>query len=111
MIINLDKIESSAQKPDFNSLPLQELLIKLVSCESGLSGAEAQRRLTLYGYNEIAQGKPLSLLIRLFDNLKNPLIILLSSLGLLSYFMGDIRTTVVIVVMVLLGVVLRFFED
>jgi P-type Mg2+ transporter len=53
----------------------------------------------------------MSLLARLIDNLKNPLVILLSSLGLLSYLTGDVRATVVIMVMVLLGVVLRFFQE
>src|SRR5512143_2792224 len=49
--------------------------------------------------------------MRLLDNVKNPLVILLVALGVLSYLTGDLRATVVIFVMVLLGVVLRFFQE
>src|SRR5512143_988649 len=49
--------------------------------------------------------------MRLLDNVKNPLVILLVALGVLSYVTGDVRATVVIFVMVLLGVVLRFYQE
>jgi P-type Mg2+ transporter len=111
MITNLPKTVSPDPKTNLESLSTQALLAKLASSIEGLSATEAQRRLAIYGYNEIAREKKLSLLSRLTDNLKNPLVILLSSLGLLSYLTGDVRATVVIMVMVLLGVVLRFFQE
>ena len=43
--------------------------------------------------------------------MKNPLVILLTALGVLSFLTGDQRATVVIFVMVLLGVVLRFVQE
>jgi Mg2+-importing ATPase len=46
-----------------------------------------------------------------WDDIRNPLILLLVALGVLSYATGDLRATVVIFVMVLLGVVLRFFQE
>src|SRR5512143_30580 len=49
--------------------------------------------------------------MRLLDNVKNPLVILLIALGVLSYLTGDLRATIVIFVMVVLGVVLRFFQE
>src|SRR5512143_1792927 len=49
--------------------------------------------------------------MRLLDNVKNPLVLLLTALGVLSYLTGDLRATVVIFVMVVLGVVLRFFQE
>jgi Mg2+-importing ATPase len=45
------------------------------------------------------------------DNVKNPLVILLTALSVLSYLTGDLWATVVIFVMVLLGVVLRFYQE
>ena len=77
----------------------------------GLTEAEADERLQQVGPNEIAREKRQSLLARLLDNVKNPLVILLASLGVLSYLTGDLRATVVIFVMVVLGVVLRFFQE
>ena len=52
-----------------------------------------------------------SALIRLLSNVKNPLVILLTALGVVSFLTGDQRATVVIFVMVLLGVVLRFVQE
>jgi len=77
----------------------------------GLSEAEASSRLTKQGLNEIPREKRKSSLMRLIDNLKNPLVILLSALAVLSYLTGDLRATVVIFIMVVLGVVLRFFQE
>lgn len=67
--------------------------------------------MTQYGFNEIAREEHPSALIRLLRNVKNPLVILLTALGVLSFLTGDQRATVVIFVMVLLGVVLRFVQE
>ncbi|NTV12325.1 MAG: magnesium-translocating P-type ATPase [Desulfobulbaceae bacterium] len=86
---------------------LQELGSQL----EGLSKAEAASRLKQFGPNAIAREKQQSPLRRLVANLKNPLVLLLSALGVLSYLTGDLRATVVIFVMVILGVVLRFSQE
>ena len=52
-----------------------------------------------------------SFFARLWDNIKNPLVILLSVLGIVSYLTGDLRAAVVIASMVLLGIVLRFVQE
>lgn len=83
----------------------------LVSQLSGLSTAEADSRLKQFGTNEIAREKRHSALMRLLGNIKNPLVLLLIALGVLSFLTGDQRATVVIFVMVVLGVVLRFFQE
>jgi Mg2+-importing ATPase len=83
----------------------------LGSQPSGLSEAEAGSRLKQVGTNEIAREKRQSGLMRLLSNIKNPLVLLLLALGVLSYLTGDLRATVVIFVMVVLGVVLRFFQE
>src|ERR1039457_5094165 len=78
---------------------------------SGLSEAEAGSRLKQVGTNEIAREKRQSALMRLLSNIKNPLVLLLTALGVISFLTGDLRSTVVIFVMVVLGVVLRFFQE
>ena len=45
------------EKEDLKSLPIKELLAKLGSSPDGLSQAEAQKRLTQYGPNEIEEKK------------------------------------------------------
>ena len=83
----------------------------LNSNPNGLAEAEVESRLKDYGFNEVAQEKHQSLLLRLWDNIKNPLVLLLSGLALVSYLTGDIRATVVIALMVILGIVLRFVQE
>jgi Mg2+-importing ATPase len=87
------------------------VLKELGSQLSGLSEAEAESRLKRFGMNEIAREKRQSALMRLLGNVKNPLVLLLLALGVLSYLTGDLRAMVVIFVMVVLGVVLRFFQE
>ena len=87
------------------------VLKELGSQLSGLSEAEADSRLKRVGTNEIAREKRQSALMRLLGNIKNPLVLLLLALGVLSFLTGDLRATVVIFVMVVLGVVLRFFQE
>ena len=87
------------------------VLKELGSQLAGLSEAEADSRLKQVGTNEIAREKRQSALMRLLSNVKNPLVLLLMALGVLSFLTGDVRATVVIFVMVVLGVVLRFFQE
>lgn len=87
------------------------VLKELESQLGGLSQAEADTRLKQYGTNEIAREKRQSAVMRLLGNIKNPLVLLLLALGVLSFLTGDLRATGVIVVMVVLGVVLRFFQE
>ena len=83
----------------------------LTSQLNGLSTTEANSRLKQFGTNEIAREKRQSALMRLLGNINNPLVLLLVALGVLSFLTGDQRATVVIFVMVVLGVVLRFFQE
>jgi Mg2+-importing ATPase len=87
------------------------VLKELESQLDGLSQEEADSRRKQYGLNEIAREKHQSALMRLLNNVKNPLVILLTALGVLSFLAGDLRATVVIFVMVVLGVLLRFFQE
>ncbi len=87
------------------------LLQELASRPEGLSQAEAEARLKQVGPNEIAREKSKSALLRLVDNIKDPLVILLVALGVISFLTGDLRAMVVIFVMVVLGVVLRFYQE
>jgi P-type Mg2+ transporter len=97
-------LEKAHKEPDV-------VLKELESQSSGLSVAEADVRVKRYGLNEIAREKRQSPIMRLLDNIKNPLVILLTGLGILSYLTGDLRAMIVIFVMVLLGIVLRFYQE
>ncbi len=104
-------IKVSGQLVNCATADTQTVLNTLDASLSGLTAAAAQERLEKYGWNEVAREKRQTLAMRLVNNVKNPLVILLSILGLVSFLTGDIRATVVIFIMVLLGIVLRFFQE
>lgn len=105
------KAQDPAQLLEAARADTDTVLNGLGSQLTGLSTTEARSRLRRFGKNEIAREQPQSALLRLFRNITNPLVLLLLALGVLSFLTGDQRATVVIFVMVVLGVVLRFFQE
>src|SRR5471030_333380 len=110
-VIGADAAHDSVQLLEQAHTDCDAVLKALGSQLGGLSEAEADSRLKQFGTNEIARERRQSALMRLLSNVKNPLVLLLVALGVLSYLTGDLRATVVIFVMVVLGVVLRFFQE
>ncbi|MDD3225871.1 MAG: magnesium-translocating P-type ATPase [Clostridium sp.] len=90
---------------------IQPVLNKLNTSLNGISEEEANNRLKEYGLNEMKSEKKKSTIQRLFENIRNPLVILLSALAFISYITGDLRATLVMCIMVVLGVVLKFVQE
>jgi Mg2+-importing ATPase len=84
---------------------------QLNTSPDGLAAEEVETRLDTYGPNEVAREKRITWYMRLWGNLKNPLVILLVVLGIISYLTEDIRAAIMIFIMVVLGVVLRYFQE
>jgi Mg2+-importing ATPase len=104
-------IRFSKRLMDISSVNLESACEILNTTLRGISTEEAEERLEKYGFNEIAREKRQTWLLRLGSNLENPLVILLTVLGIISYLTGDIRATVIIFAMVLLGIILRFVQE
>ena len=88
-----------------------EILQRLKTSPSGLSEEEAVERLEVFGLNEVAQEAKHTWLRRLWTATRNPLVILLTVLAILSYATADIAGGTVMMLMVLLGVMLRFVQE
>jgi len=77
----------------------------------GLDAAEAAARLTSGGHNLIAkEGRP-SIVGELWGRARNPLNALLLSLAAVSYFLGDFRAAIVILIMVVLAITTAFIQE
>ncbi len=87
------------------------VLDQLDTTLNGLSRDEVERRLEKYGPNEVAREKRLTVLTRLWDNFKNPLVVLLLILAIISYLTGDLPSALIMLTMVLIGIVLRFGQE
>jgi P-type Mg2+ transporter len=88
-----------------------EVYALLKTAVTGLAQSEAEERLAQYGPNEVAREKRHTLLNRLVVASRNPLVILLTLLAAVSYATGDFRAGTVILLMVVLGLSLRFVQE
>src|SRR5882672_5733174 len=94
-----------------SSKPAEEVFQMLGTAPTGLTEAEAAQRLEKYGPNEVASEKKHHWWHRLYTAARNPLVILLTVLASLSYATGDFRAGTVMVLMVVLGLSLRFVQE
>ncbi|MBV8168317.1 MAG: magnesium-translocating P-type ATPase, partial [Alphaproteobacteria bacterium] len=88
-----------------------QVLAELGTTSHGLDDAEAEKRLAEYGPNAVAQEQKQSILVQLLIRLRTPLNIMLLSLAVVSYLLGDARAAIVISTMVVLSVGLSFVQE
>ena len=96
---------------EWAQVDLKDLLISLEVTEQGLSTETAERRLEEFGPNEVAHEKTARWYVMLLKNFYNPFIALLCALAVASYFLRDMEAVVVLVVMVMVSVWMRFFQE
>src|SRR5579872_5280474 len=89
----------------------EQVLVDLRTSLNGLAEEEAEERARTAGPNEIAQERKQGWLLRLLKTARNPLVILLTTLSIISFLTGDARGGTVMAIMVALSVVLRFWQE
>jgi Mg2+-importing ATPase len=88
-----------------------EVYTRMKTSAEGLSEADAEKRLAEAGPNVIASEKRRGWLWRLLTATRNPLVILLIVLAIISFATGDAHAGTVMSLMVILGVSLRFVQE
>jgi Mg2+-importing ATPase len=87
-------------------------LTSFLSCRGqGLTQAEAEARLAEHGPNTVAEEEVHGAVRRFLRTLRNPLVILLGVLAIISFATGDTGGGVVMSIMVGLGISLRFVQE
>ncbi len=89
----------------------EQLLRDLRTSLAGLTQAEAEERARTTGPNEVAQERKQGWPVRLLKIIRNPLVILLTTLSAVSFLTGDARAGSVMAIMVVLSVGLRFWQE
>lgn len=100
--ISLDQLKKSS---------LEELYSLTESKPEGLTTAEAIRRSAILGYNQIAASKKRHPFIKFLSYFKDPLILVLMGAAFISGATGGIRSMVIILTMILLSVLLNFYQE
>jgi Mg2+-importing ATPase len=90
---------------------VSEIFQRLGTSTKGLTDEEADERLEVFGANEVAQERRGGLLQRFYHAAVNPLVILLTLLAVVSFATGDLRAGTVMLLMVVLGLSLRFVQE
>ena len=96
---------------DAATAEISALFQRLTTSPQGLTEEEAAERLEVFGPNEVAQEAKHTWISRIWTAVRNPLVVLLTVLAILSYATDDIAGGTVMVLMVLLGVMLRFIQE
>jgi len=89
----------------------EEVFEMLGTVPNGLSEDDAATRIEKYGPNEVAYEKKEGWLHRLYISARNPLVILLTVLAILSFATGDSAAGTIMLLMVALGMSLRFVQE
>jgi Ca2+-transporting ATPase len=97
--------------PAWHTLEADTAVATLGSTPSGLTAAEAVRRLAEHGPNELEARRSVSALETLAAQFKNVLILILLSATMVSGFLGHTLEATVITIIVLFAVVLGFIQE
>ena len=87
-------------------LDLASTLSSVSSTEDGLSNAEAQKRLNQNGPNKLVEGKKTPLIVRFFQQMKDPMILILLAAALVSGITAAVEGESFADVIIILAVVL-----
>ncbi|MFW6117686.1 MAG: cation-translocating P-type ATPase, partial [Thermoproteota archaeon] len=79
--------------------------------ERGLTESEVKERLRKYGANELKEEKGISKFSLLIGQLKNPLVGVLVSAALISFLVGKLIDTIVVVLVIVFNTSIGFFQE
>ncbi len=104
-------VQPTLSSDEILGLPTEELLARLNTSTAGLSSQEAEKRIEVYGRNELARVHKHSAIREFLLHFKSPLIIILLIAALISGILGEIAHVVIIFVIVLVSVILDFYQE
>ncbi|MEA3363825.1 MAG: cation-translocating P-type ATPase [Thermodesulfobacteriota bacterium] len=96
---------------DNYQLNLDELVEKLRTTPAGLTNDVAAERLSAFGPNQLREEQKRSLLQMLYEQYRNPMIILLLIAALVSGVIGELADTAAILVIVVLNSLIGFIQE
>jgi Mg2+-importing ATPase len=96
---------------ELQNLSIDQIFAQFGTSQAGLSSEEAEHRLRVYGYNEFAKRKRRTTFTEFLFHLRNPLVIILLLSGILSFFLGEAPSAVIIFSIVLFSTVLDVYQE
>lgn len=91
--------------------PIQKVLNELEVTQQGLTEFEVQTRRKQFGYNELKEGKRKSAVQIFLEQFTDFLVIILMIAAIISVFLGEVQSSIVILVVVILNAVLGTIQQ
>ncbi len=104
-------MEGSMKQENWHSVETKEILKKLKTTEKGLTREEVTVRQNQYGLNELPQKKGTSVFQILWEELTDPIVLLLIVTVFFSFFIGEIVDACAIVFIILVDLVLGTIQE
>jgi magnesium-transporting ATPase (P-type) len=104
-------VDFMADNQEIFSKSVDEVLAELKTSQTGLSSQEVQRRLAMYGPNELEDKQKRTGFIEILYHLRNPLVLILLIAGLVLGFVGETTDAVIIFFIVLVSIVLDVYQE
>ena len=99
-------------KPDeqFHKIPIEDLFVDLNSSAQGLTTEQAETQRKQYGRNDITSSKKQSPILQFFEQFTNPLVLILLFAAIISIVVHEITNATIIISIILISVILDFFQ-
>lgn len=104
------KVSKEQELKKLAQLSERELYMQLRTSPQGLTEKDAKERLEEYGKNEVQAQKPTPAILLFLAGFKDPFVLVLILLAIVSFITGDIDAFVVMIIMVLLSVSISFWQ-
>ncbi len=95
----------------WHQMEIKDILEALKTSSGGLTGTDAERRLSEYGLNRLKEAKKKTPLLILLDQFKDFMILVLIGAAIISGVIGDPEDTIVIVIIVFLNALIGFTQE
>ncbi len=96
----------------WHALSAEETVQKLESdARAGLTTEQAQKRIEQYGYNELKEKEPPTFLERLWDQIKDFVVMILIVAAIISFFLGDYIESAAIIAIVILNTAVGIIQE
>lgn len=109
-MLNTKKLTKDQELKKLAQLSKRELYMNFRTSDQGLTENDAKKRLEEYGLNEIKAQKPASPLVLFLTGFKDPFVLVLGLLMVVSFLTKDFEGAIVMGVMMLLSVIISFWQ-
>jgi Ca2+-transporting ATPase len=106
-----DVIQKVEQEKSWHTLSSQDVLKQLGVQESGLTSAEAEKRLAEHGHNQLVEAPRPGLLAMIWEQISEFVVMLLIVASIISALLGDYEEAIAIILIVILNAVLGIVQE